>query len=493
MNFALISIKRPIYRLCLTAVALGLCLSLTASRTATTLETVMNQGVLRIISMVGPTIYFRDTQGDNGFEYLLAKQFAEQLGVRLDISVMDDLGDILNAVGGPKGRFATAGLTATKERKQFVRFSEAYTKARPTLIYRRGEHRPKTLDDVIGGRLVVIPGSSHVERLKELKAQAYPDLQWESIAEAEMLGLMQMVHDGEADYAIVDSTALTVNRDLYPRARRAFDLSSEEPLAWAFPAYADDSLLKAANRFLQSYAANGELQRLQDRFFGHADNFNVGGSQIFRKRINNRLADYESLFKTVANEYQLDWQLLAAIAYQESHWRARAKSPTGVRGLMMLTQDTAKEMAVTDRLDPEQSLRGGAAYFLKMKQRITEDITEPNRTWLALAAYNIGLGHLEDARILTERHGGDPNRWQDIRTYLPRLQQKKYYSTLRHGYARGQQAVLYVQNIRRFHSILRWHAIEKTRIAEARHNTTSNKLSLTFSPSFAPTSLPLSL
>jgi len=493
MNFVLIRMKRPLYRLTLTLVIFGLCMTLSASRTATTLESVLDKGVLRVISMIGPTIYFHDARGDNGFEYLLAQQFARQLNVDLDLTVMDDLAAILNATGGPKGHFATASLTATKERQQSLRFTEPYTTVRQILIYRLGHRRPKNLNDVMDGRLIVLPGSSHIERLDALKRGEFPDLQWEAIADSDMLELMQMIHDGEADYAVVDSSAFAVNRGLYPRARRAFDLSQDEPIAWAFPAHGDDSLLKAANRFLISYAASGELQRLQDQFFGHTDNFSVGGSQLFRHRIESRLANYETLFKTIAEQYQVDWQFLAAIAYQESHWNPRAKSPTGVRGLMMITLTTAKEMGVSNRLDPEQSLRGGTEYLLRVKKRIPKDIVEPDRTWLALAAYNIGFGHLEDARILTERHGGDPDRWQDIREYLPLLQQKKYYSTLRHGFARGREPVQYVQNIRHFHSILRWHHIEKERIEQAQRQAIPEKLPASSTSSLSPTTLPLSL
>ena len=493
MNFVLIRMKRSLYRLILTLAVFGLCLTLSTSRPLSTLESVREQGVLRVILMLGPTIYFHDAKGDNGFEYLLAKQFAQQLGVQLEITVMDDLSTMLNAAGGPKGAFVTASLTATKERQQFLRFSEPYTSVRQNLIYRLGQRRPKNLNDIISGRLVVLPGSSHIERLKELKRTDFPNLQWEVIPDSDMLELMQMVHDGQADYAVVDSSAFAVNRGLYPRARQAFDLSQVEPVAWAFPSHGDKSLLKAANRFLISYAASGKLQQLQDQFFDHTDNFSVGGSQLFRYRIGSRLTNYESLFRATAEQYQVDWQLLAAIAYQESHWNPRAKSPTGVRGLMMLTLTTAKEMGVSNRLDPEQSLRGGTEYLLRLRKRIPKDIVEPDRTWLALAAYNIGLGHLEDARVLTERHGGDPHRWQDIRDYLPLLQQKKYYSTLRYGFARGREPVKYVQNIRHFHSILRWHHIEQARMEQAQRKAELEQGPTPSASSLAPTNLPLSL
>ncbi|MEH6635710.1 MAG: transglycosylase SLT domain-containing protein, partial [Halioglobus sp.] len=149
----------------------------------------------------------------------------------------------------------------------------------------------------------------------------------------------------------------------------------------------------------------------------------------------------------------------AAIAYQESHWNPQAESPTGVRGMMMLTLPTAKEMAVSDRLDAGQSLRGGARYLKNIRRRLPDDITEPDRTWLALAAYNIGLGHLEDARVITDRQGGDPDLWLEVMERLPLLQKSKYFQNVRYGYARGLEAATYVQNIRHYYSILQWQDI----------------------------------
>jgi membrane-bound lytic murein transglycosylase F len=158
----------------------------------------------------------------------------------------------------------------------------------------------------------------------------------------------------------------------------------------------------------------------------------------------------------VALKNGLDWRLIAAISYQESHWRPRAKSPTGVRGMMMLTQPTAKEVGVTNRLDAQQSLEGGAHYFLKLHQRLPEEIQEPDRTWFTLAAYNVGWGHLEDAREITHFQGGDANRWVDVKERLPLLERKEWYKYTKHGYARGNEPVTYVQRIRHYYEVLAW-------------------------------------
>ncbi len=130
---------------------------------------------------------------------------------------------------------------------------------------------------------------------------------------------------------------------------------------------------------------------------------------------------------------------------------------------MMLTKEAASEVNVDDRSDAEQSIRGGVEYFIRTKAKIPADIAEPDRTWFALAAYNVGVGHLEDARVLTDRAGRNPDRWADVRKFLPLLQRHKYYSTVKHGYARGQEPVHYVRNVMKYFQLLQWNTIEENR------------------------------
>jgi membrane-bound lytic murein transglycosylase F len=152
----------------------------------------------------------------------------------------------------------------------------------------------------------------------------------------------------------------------------------------------------------------------------------------------------------------IDWRLLSAIGYQESQWNALATSPTGVRGLMMLTEDTARALGIGDRLNPQASIMGGAKYFVMMRNQVPSRIREPDRTWFALAAYNVGFGHLEDARILTQMHGKNADRWDDVRNYLPLLTQEKWYTRVKHGYARGWEPTRFVENIRSYYDMLQW-------------------------------------
>ncbi len=462
MKLRLLASQKLAYRFALLFMLTALALITSTSRSRTVLEQVIGANTLSIITFEGPQTYFEDAKGSNGFEYFLAKAFADSLGVNLEVTIIDDLDALLYALGGPRGQLAGAGLTVTENRQQYLRFSEPYSFVRQTLVYRLAQPRPKTIEDVIGGRFLVVANSSHEEHLRKLQPK-YPQLQWQALRDTEMLQLMQMVHEGKADYALIDSTAYTIDRSLYPNARAAFDLTDDEPVAWAFPGHGDASLIKAANRFLRDFEASGDLQQLKTRFYEHTDEFSVGGSQLFMTRVNQRLGDFQALFESAASEHSIDWRLLAAMAYQESHWNPLATSPTGVRGLMMLTQTTATELAIEDRLDPGQSINGGARYFQSILKRIPDDIEEPDRTWFALAAYNIGMGHLEDARVLTERAKRDPHLWRDVREYLPLLRQKKYFQTVKHGFARGHEPVQYVQNIRHFRTILQWHDVQKTR------------------------------
>ncbi|HEY7883654.1 MAG TPA: membrane-bound lytic murein transglycosylase MltF, partial [Cellvibrionaceae bacterium] len=279
----------------------------------------------------------------------------------------------------------------------------------------------------------------------------------------EMIDLIEMVHRGEIDFTVVDSNAFDINRHVFPRARAAFTLGEPEPLAWAFPKRADTSLFERAEAYLQSIQESGALEQLVRTFFETPDPVSRGGALLFTHRLEHRLPQWHEPLQKAAEEVGLSWQLLAAVSYQESHWNPNARSPTGVRGLMMLTQITAAEMGVSNRLNPEQSINGGARYLRGLYDRLPERITEPERTWFALAAYNVGMGHLEDARILTQRHGGNPDSWDDVAEHLPLLAKRQYYRDTRYGYARGWEPVEYVRNIRQFLDIIVWHDQQEQR------------------------------
>ena len=426
------------------------------------LEKVTSRGQLVMLTLPGATTYFEDGHGKNGFEYLLAKAFADSLGVELKITTKSTLPSLLLSVGSPQGDFAAANLAKTSERDKSLQFSIPYHQVVQQLIYRAGQKRPKAIDE-LQGDLVVIAGSSHSENLKKLRHRM-PNLFWTEEKDAEMSEMIRKVHEGEIDYTVADSLAFEINRHIYPNARKAFDISALQGIVWAFPEHGDGSLLKAANLFLKQYIDSGQLASLKQQLFAQTKRFSAADSQQLGQLVANRLPKYKPLFRDVAAKHNIDWHLIAAIAYQESHWNPHAKSPTGVRGLMMLTLDTAREMKVSNRLDAIQSLEGGVAYFVKLKSRLPKRISDPDRTLMALAAYNVGFGHLEDARILTVRHNKNPDLWSDVRQYLPLLSKKKYYSTVKRGYARGHEPVIYVDNIQYYRTYLQLHSVSQQSI-----------------------------
>ncbi|MFV1973937.1 MAG: membrane-bound lytic murein transglycosylase MltF [Thiohalobacterales bacterium] len=421
----------------------------------TLLEQIRQQNELVVLTRNSPTTYYEGPEGPDGLEYELVRRFAESLGVELNIVVPENFNEILPLVIRGDAHLAAAGLTVTARRQEKVRFGPVYQEITPELVYRVGSGQPKNPGE-LKGLLEVVAGSSHVERLQELQAE-YPALSWEAVEDVESEELLVNVWQQLIDYTVADSNELTINRRYYPELRPAFSLSTPEPLAWAFARGDDDSLYNAAVEFFEGIRADGSLDQLIERYYGHITEFDYVGTRSYQAHIEQRLPDYREMFREAATEHGLDWRLLAAMGYQESHWNPLAVSPTGVRGIMMLTQAAAKDLDIKDRLDPEQSIHGGAQYLYNMIKRIPERISEPDRTWLALAAYNVGLGHLEDARVLTQKNKGDYDKWIDVKQNLPLLSQKKWFQQTRYGYARGREPVRYVENIRSYYDILVWY------------------------------------
>ena len=420
-----------------------------------TLDQIKQKGELVVVTRNSPTTYFEGPYGPTGLEYDLVSLFADYLGVNLKLVTTTNFNAILPMVARRDAHLAAAGLTITEARKSRVRFGPSYQSITEQLVYRAGESIPQSPGDLVNSNLEVIAGSSHAERLSNL-LKYYPNLTWHENDEAESEELLSYVWEKKIDYTIADSNEVALNQRYYPELRVGFNVSKPQQLAWAFPKGSDNSLYNEAVKFFALIKQNGELDQIMDRYYGHVQDFDYVGTRLFMKHVDERLPDYIDHFQQAAHQNSMDWRLLAAIGYQESHWNPRAISPTGVRGIMMLTRTTAADMGFSNRIDPQNSINGGARYFSLLKSRIPDQIVEPDRTWFALAAYNIGLGHLEDARDITRRRGGDPDKWVDVKTNLPLLTQKRWYDQLEHGYARGTEALRYVENIRSYYDILVW-------------------------------------
>jgi membrane-bound lytic murein transglycosylase F len=421
-------------------------------RQSNSLNDVLDSGVLKVGTTYGLTTYYNGATGPVGFEYELADGFAQYLGVKLEVFPYYTLSELFPQLQNQHLDLIAAGISVSPERARKFKFGPGYQRVSEKLVFKQGKIWPRDIS-TLNGNLLVVSGSSHSESLRAYQ-QLNEQLTWQETDDKDVEELLEMVLSEELDYTIADSNILALMRRRYPELSIGFSVSPEQDIAWAVNKEQDDSLLAALIEYKGVIQSNGVLATLEDKYFGHLRQFNYVDTVEFIKAAKQTLPTYRPWFQAYAND--LDWRLIAAMSYQESHWQPDAVSVTGVRGMMMLTLDTAKDLGIESRLDPEQSIKGGATYLSNLNQRIPDRIEYPDRLWFALAAYNIGLGHLEDARVLTDRQGANPDLWIDVKIRLLQLRQKIYYKTTNYGYARGNEAVIYVDNIRRYYDSLMW-------------------------------------
>lgn len=410
---------------------------------------------LVVLTVNSPASYFEDASGSyRGLDHDLAQEFARHLNVPLRFEVVEKTEDLLPALNKGTGNLAAAALNVTPQRAQLAHFSAPYQSATTQVIARLNEDTPRNVAQLVKSKIHITPTLRLHDNQQSLKQQ-YPHMLWREAGDLSEEDLLQKLEDGEIELAVGDSHLFALARNYFPDIKVAFDLGPPAPVAWALPLQDDYQLLPLVNQFMESIRADGRLKRLVDRYYGHVTRLKNDDISGLIERTTTTLPRYKSYFIQAEQRTGIDWRLLAAVAYQESHWDPFATSYTGVRGMMMLTVETAERMQVSDRLDARQSILAGAEYLLTLRDDgLPARIPDPDRTWLALAAYNQGLGHLEDARILAQRNKFSPDAWLDVKLTLPSIASPRFYKTLKHGYGRGEEAVQYVENIRNFYDIL---------------------------------------
>lgn len=413
---------------------------------------IIEKGELVVVTRNAPTTYYEGRAGAEGFEYDFVRDYARDLGVEARFIVAPGVSEMLELMSSGEVDLAAAGLTRTPAREKHLYFGPAYQTVRQHVVCRRGNKVPSSIEALKDVVLTVGLNTSYEENLIKLK-QIHPGLTWKTSESLSTEQLLEQVWRRKTDCTIADSNIVAINRRYFPELLVAFPISEEQPLAWILPDNAK-ALHNHISNWLVRYKHSGRLAALYERHYGHVEIFDYVDINVFKRRISNRLPQYQNMFKSAANRYKLPWTLIAAQAYQESHWDPEARSPTGVRGLMMLTRRTAKDLGVEDRMDPKQSINGGTRYLAKLLRRLPAEIEDVDRMWFALAAYNVGYGHVMDARKLAVQLGKNPNAWHDVKEVLPLLSQKRYYRHLKYGYARGYEPVRYVQRIREFQDIL---------------------------------------
>jgi membrane-bound lytic murein transglycosylase F len=417
------------------------------------LDRIKAKGELVVLTTNGPTAYYIDREGNpSGPEFDMTSSFAHSLDVEARYIKLESVDAVIEALSKGEGDIAAAGLTITSERAAQFDFGPAYIDVSEYLVCHRDM---AVIDDVeqLKTLEIVVPAStSYIDTLKE----KYPGVSWVLKENLGTSKLLAKVRTKDVECTVSDSTIFDISRRYYPEISVKYVLMKGSKLAWMYRKNSS-ALTNAINKWFAEYKDRGEYTQNIEKYYGHITAFDYVDIQKFKRRINTRLLKYKDMFISAANKYGILPGTLAAQSYQESHWDPKARSPTGVRGIMMLTQPVAKSLGVTSRLDAKQNIYAGAQFHKKMKAMFDENVTEPDRTWMALAAYNVGRGHFRDAQRLAIKQGKNPNLWTDIKEVLPLLSEKKYYKDLKYGYARGNEPVQYVNRIRDYDDILVKH------------------------------------
>jgi membrane-bound lytic murein transglycosylase F len=424
------------------AVALTLCAWLWLKTTA--VDPLPDWRLGELVVIVPPA----EMEAENAFETDLAGLFAQQLQVKVK-TVPLRIDQALPALASRRAHLATAARSSTDYP---LRFGKPYQTLAELLICHGST--PDSLDEMAGRKLVVASGSPQEAALRG-EQREHDRLSWESRRDTSPAELLEEVADGKLDCTLANEEQLATARNFYPELGEALDIDSSTDLSWAFANSNDTALYDEAQQFFTRIKQDGTLRRLLDRYFGHNDRLEAPDAEAFITLSRTLLPHYRHWFEEAADLTGIEWQLLAALAYQESHWNPNATSYTKVRGMMMLTEETADQMGVENRLDPHASILAGARYLQQLKEQLPLRISEEDRLWMALAAYNQGMGHLEDARVLAAEAGLNPDVWADVKRMMPLLSRPSVYQKTKRGKARGGEAVILVETVRLYHDMLK--------------------------------------
>ena len=386
---------------------------------------------------------------DAEFEQQLVALLAKQLQVKIRLLPLP-LEQVIPSLMANKAHIAAAGLR--RDEHSGLRYGPSYQTVTEQVVC--SSSPPLRMNDLLNKTIAVAAGSAQAAALLEIQ-QKLPALHWQVRQAQTAADLLAEVAAEKLECTVANEEQVALARNYHADLDAAFGFAVPSRLAWAFAPDTDAELLAEVQKFFALIKQDGALRRLLDRYYGHNERLEPVDAVAFITKTRTVLPHFRYLFEEAATLTGIDWKLLAAMAYQESHWDPLATSRTNVRGMMMLTEDTADRMNVTNRLDARQSIMAGARYLQLLKEQLPLRIDEPDRTWLALAAYNQGSGHLEDARILAKQAGLNPDMWADVKKVMPLLADPLYAEQTKHGSARGGEAVIFTETVRLHHDILK--------------------------------------
>jgi len=422
-----------------------------------TLNQILRSGEITVITRNNGHCYYLYRGEAMGFEYELAKRFADELGVRLKIRIAQKWEGMIPDLMDGSGAFIAASMTITESRARQVAFSEGYLPVQQHIIVHRSNYAIREAGDLDGQTVHVRKGTSYEERLRALQRQGI-DLKIVTHPNMPTEELIRLVAEQKIGITVADSNIAKRNRRYYPQAIVAGAISGRETLGWAVHPKAVQ-LLARINDFFRTIKADGTFDEIYNRYYGDVEGFDFVDLRAFHRRLETRLPRYKQIIQDAAADHGFDWRMIAAQMYQESHFNPAARSHAGAYGLMQLSETVARTEGVEDIFAPRENIKAGVRHLKDLYDHFDKAIGE-DRLYIALAAYNIGLGHVWDARNLARAQHLDPNQWSSLEKTLPQLSYSRYYKHARYGYARGLQAVDYVKQIQIYYDILKYRSLE---------------------------------
>lgn len=410
------------------------------------------QKTITVLTLKSPLIYQKRGPDVFGIDYDLLQSFSAHAGYKLKFIVYDAAEDLINDFKAGKGDLVAGRLNLNFFDYWTFSSGPLFEESALDLICRRKDRIDSIAD--MNNRMILTP-RAHMKWLDVNITKSRHAIFWND-SNRSTFAHFQQIQKGKADCAVAEHyEGLAVLRN-FPSLEIKFRVSEPVGLSWIQRKDNRELKIAMANWYLEN-SRNGEIMAITDRYKSHLYELSINDFRTFWKRVRTILPTYKRAFKKAAKKYKLPWQLLAAVSYQESHWNPAAKSFTGVRGFMQLTKDTAKYLGVEDRTDVEQAINGGAKYLRMLFNRTPKHLAYKERLSLALAAWNVGVGHLKDAQGLALKMSRNPHHWSHLQQVLPLLAEETYYSELKHGKARGAEPVQFVRRVRNFYDLLSAH------------------------------------
>ena len=405
----------------------------------------IERGRLRMITRNNALTYFIHRGLQVGFEYELMKKFASEHGLRLEIVIPKSHAELLSYLNEGKGDVVAAAMTITPERQKAADFTRPYNDVDEVVVVREDDGSVNTIRDLVGRTVHVRASSSFYSTLMAIR-DSLPGLEIVALPDdMETEEILAGVESGLYDLTLADSNLLDVERAYGMRLKAAFSIKSTT-LGWAVRK-SNSSLLASLNEYIRREKGGLYFNMMKKRYFENPRGI-ARAKDSTRVGISGQLSPYDDIAKKYAQRYSQDWRLITAQMYQESKFNPEAVSWVGARGLMQVMPKTGLQLGFENLEDPDEGVHAGTKYLHQLYQRFDHEIPIQSRIHFALASYNVGYGHLLDARRLAREKGWDANVWfGNVEQAMRLLSQPAYYERARYGYCRGGQPVHYVEKI----------------------------------------------